>query len=66
MAKALIILGIALVLAGLSWPWLKQLPLGRLPGDILIRGEHGMLYIPLASGLLVSVVVSGVLWWLNR
>jgi hypothetical protein len=39
MQKLLIIGGILLVIAGLAWPWLARLGLGRLPGDIAIQGE---------------------------
>jgi hypothetical protein len=66
MARFLIVLGIVLVLAGLLWPLLQKLGLGRLPGDIVIEREHFRLYVPLATSLLVSAVVSLILWLLNR
>ena len=59
MQKLLLFLGAALVLAGLLWPWLRHLPLGRLPGDITLPlGEGGRLYLPIASSILVSVVLT--------
>jgi hypothetical protein len=66
MQRLLIILGLLLVLAGLAWPWLSKLPLGRLPGDIIIERENFRLYFPLTSGLLVSLVLSLLLWWWSR
>ena len=59
MQRLLIILGVLVLLAGLFWPWLKQVPLGRLPGDLVIPlGESGRLYLPITTMLLISVVVS--------
>lgn len=66
MAKLLVGLGLALVVAGLAWPWLSRLPLGRLPGDIVIEREHSRVYIPWVSCLVVSAVVSAVLWLFRR
>ena len=66
MARWLIILGLVLVAAGLLWPWLGRLGLGRLPGDIVIERENFRLYIPLATALLISLVLSLILWLLNR
>ena len=66
MARWLIILGLVLVVAGLLWPWLTRLGLGRLPGDIVIEREGFRLYIPLATSLLLSLVLSLILWLLNR
>lgn len=61
--RLLIGLGIVLLVLGLVGPFLARLGLGRLPGDIIIRRDNFVLYIPLASGLIISVVVS-LLWWL--
>ena len=46
----------------------EKLPirLGRLPGDIIIRGKHSVFYFPLVTCLLISVVLSVVLWIINR
>ena len=60
--KLLIVLGVLLVVAGLAWPWLSQLPLGRLPGDIAIRRENFSFYFPVTTMILLSVLVSLVLW----
>lgn len=66
MARWLIILGVVLILAGLLWPWLGRLGLGRLPGDIVIERENFRLYLPITTSILISVVLSLILWWLNR
>ena len=62
MQKVLIIGGICLVFAGLAWPWLSRLGLGRLPGDIAIQGESGGFYFPIMTCIIVSVVVSLLFW----
>ena len=66
MSRGLIIIGLTLVAAGLLWPWLSRLGLGRLPGDIVIEREHVRIYIPLVSGLLVSLAISLLVWLVNR
>lgn len=66
MARWLIILGLVLVAAGLLWPLLQSLGLGRLPGDIVIERENFRLYIPLGTSILISIVLSLILWFLGR
>ena len=66
LARWLIILGLVLVLAGLLWPWLAKLGLGRLPGDIVIERENLRLYLPITTSLLISLALSLILWLLNR
>ena len=66
MQRALIVAGIVLLAIGLAWPWLSKLPLGRLPGDLRIEREGFGFYFPLTTGLLISAVVSLVLWWLRK
>jgi len=64
--RLLVILGIVLVVLGVLWPWIAKLGLGRLPGDIVIARENFRLYIPIATSLIVSVVLSVILWFVNR
>ncbi len=66
MSKALILSGISLIILGLCWNFLARLPLGRLPGDILVEKKNVVVYIPLATSLLLSALLSLVLWWLSR
>jgi hypothetical protein len=65
-ARWLIILGVVLVALGLLWPWLTKLGLGRLPGDIVIERDNFRLYIPITTSILISIVLSLILWLLNR
>ena len=62
MGRILVITGIVLVAAGLLWPYLARLGLGRLPGDIAIRGEHGGFYFPIVTCLLVRLVLTLIFW----
>lgn len=62
MQRALIVIGIMVLVAGLLWPWLSQLPLGRLPGDLVIERPSFRMYIPITTMILVSVVISVLLW----
>ena len=66
MARWLIILGVVLIAAGLLWPWLSKLGLGRLPGDVVIERDNFRVYVPIATSILISVILSRVLWLRNR
>lgn len=66
MQKLLIVLGITILLAGVLWPWLSKLPFGRLPGDIVIDKPGLKVFFPITSMLLVSGLVSLVLWLLRK
>ncbi len=66
MAKWLILLGIILILLGLIWPWLSRLGLGHLPGDIHIKRDNVDFYFPLTSSILVSLILSLLLWIFRR
>jgi len=66
MPRLLITLGVLLVIAGLAWPLLSKLGLGRLPGDFRIERDGFTFYFPLTSGLIVSALVSLVLWLLRK
>jgi Protein of unknown function (DUF2905) len=66
MARFLILLGLAILLVGLLWPYLNRLGLGRLPGDIVIQRDNVTFYFPLMTCLLLSLLFSLVLWVVNR
>jgi hypothetical protein len=66
MARVLITLGLAILVVGLLWPYLSRLGLGRLPGDIVIERGNMTFYFPLMTCLLVSLLLSLVLWVANR
>ncbi|MGF1546060.1 MAG: DUF2905 domain-containing protein [Thiotrichales bacterium] len=58
--------GILLVAVGVLWPWLGKLPLGRLPGDILVDRPGFKFFFPLTTMIIVSAVVSLLLWLFRR
>lgn len=66
MQRTLIIVGLILLAAGLLWPWLAKLGLGRLPGDIRIETEGGGFYFPIVTSLVISVVLSLLLWLFRK
>lgn len=66
MSRTLIIFGLVLVAAGLLWPFLSKLGLGRLLGDLVIERENFTFYLPLGTCLLISVVLSLIFWLLGR
>lgn len=64
MAKVLITLGVILVIAGLAIK--AGVPLGRLPGDLVVKSGNSTFYFPIVTCLLISVVLSLVTWVLRR
>ncbi|MFI5110318.1 MAG: DUF2905 domain-containing protein [Terriglobales bacterium] len=68
MGRLLLVLGIVLVLIGGGVMLLGRtgLPLGRLPGDLVYRGKNTTFYFPLATSILVSVVLSLLLFLIGR
>ena len=67
LGRPLIILGLVLVAAGLVLSLAPRIPwLGKLPGDITIRREHFSFYFPLATCILISAVVSFILWLMRK
>ena len=58
MQRFLIILGVALLIAGLAWPWLAKFGLGRLPGDIHIERDGFSFHFPIVTCVIVSIVLS--------
>ena len=66
MSRFLIVLGLVILALGLLWPLLGRLGLGRLPGDIVIQRGNFSFYFPLATCIIVSIVLSVVFWLFNR
>ena len=58
MQKPLIILGVVFLAVGLLWPWLGKLPIGRLPGDIVIDRPNLKIYLPITTMIIISIVIS--------
>jgi hypothetical protein len=66
MQKALVVLGLVILVAGVAWPWLSKLPLGRLPGDLAYEREGLRVYFPFMTMLLLSVLLSLAMWFFRR
>ena len=66
MSRTLITIGLLIVAAGVLWPWLQTIGLGRLPGDFAVRRDGFAFYAPIATCILVSIVLSVVVWFLRR
>jgi hypothetical protein len=66
MQRALIVIGLAIAGIGILWPWLSKLPLGRLPGDIRVETASGGFYFPIVTCVVVSVVLSLLVWLFRK
>lgn len=66
MAKWLITLGIVFLVLGLAWPLVSKFGLGQLPGDIRIERRGFTFYFPITSGIVVSLLITLVLWIFRR
>ena len=58
MQKILITLGVVLIVAGLLWPFIAKLGLGRLPGDIIVRRDGFSFFFPITTMIVVSIVLT--------
>ncbi len=66
MQKIFIFGGIVLIIIGLLWPLISKLPLGHLPGDIIIDKPNVKIYIPITTMILISVVFSLLMWLIRK
>ena len=64
--KTLIIIGVLFILVGLLYPFLKDLGLGKLPGDIIVKKENSTFYFPIVTCIVVSVVISLILMFFKK
>ena len=64
--RFLIGLGLVILIAGIMWPMLSRIGLGRLPGDIMFERGGTTFYFPLVTCIIISIVLSAVLWLVNR
>jgi DUF2905 family protein len=66
--RTLILIGVVLIVVGVLVTLGERLPIrfGRLPGDIVIRGKNGAFYFPIVTCLLLSIVLSLMMWLFNR
>ena len=61
-AWTLVIFGLLLVGVGLLWLVAPHLPIGRLPGDLVIQRPHFRLYLPITTCIILSLLLSGLFW----
>jgi hypothetical protein len=66
MQRLLILAGLCLVVAGLAWPWLSRIPFGRLPGDVHVVRDGFSFHFPIVTCIVISVILSAVVWWFRR
>ena len=66
MQRLLIILGIVILVVGVAWPWITKLGLGRLPGDINIERDGWSFHFPLMTSLIVSLVLTLLIWLFRK
>ena len=66
MQRPLIVIGLVIAAIGLAWPWLRRLPFGRLPGDIHVVREGVSFHFPIVTCIVISIVVSVILWLFRR
>jgi hypothetical protein len=66
MQRVLILLGIALVLLGVLWPWIGRFPIGRLPGDIIVEKDNFRFFFPITTMIVVSLVLTLILWLFKK
>jgi hypothetical protein len=64
--RILIVAGIVLLAAGLLWPLITRLGLGRLPGDVVVERQNFRFYFPLVTSILVSIVLTALFWLFRR
>jgi uncharacterized membrane-anchored protein len=66
MQRILIIIGIVLIAMGLGWRWLARIPFGRLPGDINIARDGFSFHFPIVTCIVISVVLTILIWLFKR
>jgi hypothetical protein len=68
LGKAIVMIGVLVIVIGLALILLSRthIPVGRLPGDVVYRGKHTTVYFPLATSILLSAVLSVLLYLISR
>ena len=66
MARFLIVMGLILLAAGVLWPFIAKIGLGHLPGDIVFKRGNTTFYFPIVTSIVLSIVLSAVLWLFGR
>jgi len=66
MNRILVLIGIIILAIGLLWPVISKMPFGKLPGDIAIKKEGFQLYFPITTMIIISLVLSVILWLFKK
>ncbi|NNF15615.1 MAG: DUF2905 domain-containing protein [Gammaproteobacteria bacterium] len=66
MQKILLIGGVLMIVAGLAWPWLKNVTPGRLPGDFIIEKSGFKVFVPITTMIVISIVLTLILWFFRK
>ena len=66
MNRLLVVLGALFLAAGILWPWIKRLPLFRLPGDIVVDRPGFKFFFPITTMLIVSAALSVIAWLMRK
>jgi hypothetical protein len=64
--KILIATGIIIVIIGFLWPWISKLPIGKLPGDIVVDKPNFKFFFPITSMIVISLVISFIIWLIKK
>ena len=64
--KIFIIIGVFFIIVGLLYPFFKDIGLGRLPGDIVIKKENSSFYFPIVTCIIISIVISLILMFFKK
>jgi Protein of unknown function (DUF2905) len=64
--RVLIVIGLLIAAVGVLWPWISKLPIGRLPGDVVVDRPGFKLFAPFTTMIVVSLIVSLIIWLLRR
>ena len=64
--KILIATGIIIVIIGFLWPWISKLPIGKLPGDIVVDKPNFKFLFPITSMIVISLVISFIIWLIKK
>ena len=64
--KILIAAGIIIVVIGFLWPWISKLPIGKLPGDIVVDKPNFKFFFPITSMIVISLVISFIIWLIKK
>ncbi len=66
MQKTFIVIGLLVAALGVAWPWISKLPIGRLPGDVVVDRPGFKFFFPITTMIIISIVLSLLLWLFRR